>query len=97
MTTVHEIGLAAVFREFTWLPSDKQRKRDAMDAEAAKLRARRKLVRPLSRAALDEMIGEESRPWAITRKDAEDLIVHNWEWHWKDVENRIQGLFRQAL
>jgi len=29
MTTMHEIGLAAVFREFTWLPSDKQRKRDA--------------------------------------------------------------------
>ena len=78
-------------------PIDACRKSDAESKEDKSGTYRRISRSELSRAALDEMIGEESRPWATTRKDVEDLIVHNWEWHWKDVENRIQRLFRQAL
>jgi len=64
---------------------------------SAKLKARRKLVRTLDRASLEEMIGDKMRPWAKSRADLEDIIVNNWEHHWAAVEGRIQGLFRKAF
>jgi hypothetical protein len=58
-----------------------------------KTSVRKKLVKLVSRDALDNAIGNEKRPWMMNRNDVENLVVILWP---ENIQESLQRLLDKA-